>query len=312
MSDDKQLVFGPPGFDKIALIGSAPSSVHLAPYKDMSWAVWAVSPACYPVVPRSEVWFETHRFAPAPPGPDRNAPGTKPWFSPEFTAFLAAHPLVFMNEKHPSIPNSERLIFEELVAKYGPYHFTSTVAWMLAMAIELKPKTIGLWGIDMSAHEEHAYQRPGCQHFLGLAMQLGINVVLPPESDLMQPGPSYGLCELSPLHIKLTARIAEFETRLTAATNTQAQAAGEMMFLRGAIDDAKYMLATWAGDVQYNPMHAASMAVGFIKPRVSIVRQETPPVTPPMNWDEKSGTWVGATAHKGNGSEKLMDDAHPT
>ena len=39
---------------------------------------------------------------------------------------------------------------------------------------------IGLWGIDMAATEEYAYQRPGCQHFLGLVKRAGID---PKEVD---------------------------------------------------------------------------------------------------------------------------------
>ena len=49
---------------KIALIGSAPSSIQQAPYHDPSWLVWGCSPGAYGVVPkgRSNVWWELHLY----------------------------------------------------------------------------------------------------------------------------------------------------------------------------------------------------------------------------------------------------------
>lgn len=166
---------GPQGYDKIAILGSAPSSVALAPFDDPSWAIWGCSPAtfvtCAPK--RSDVWFELHRWQPSEPGKS-GAPGTKPWFSPEFAQFLANHKgPVFMSERHESIPPSLRYPFEEIIAKYGPYFFTSSIALMLAMAIEQKPKVIGLWGVDMAATEEYAYQRPGASTSSGLPWDWG-------------------------------------------------------------------------------------------------------------------------------------------
>jgi len=51
---------------KIALVGSAPSSVLLAPYGDPSWEIWGCSPGVYYQAPRTEAWFELHRFEQVP------------------------------------------------------------------------------------------------------------------------------------------------------------------------------------------------------------------------------------------------------
>ena len=61
---------GPAGYNKIAIIGTAGSSMTLAPFKDESWAIWACSPGAYPhcAQNRSDVWFEPHRWQPTPPG----------------------------------------------------------------------------------------------------------------------------------------------------------------------------------------------------------------------------------------------------
>ena len=78
---------------KVALMGSAPSSVQLGPFRDKSykefiggkpnlypqapfldqtWQIWGCSPGAFGIVPRSDRWFELHRWE----------PGAQTWFSP--------------------------------------------------------------------------------------------------------------------------------------------------------------------------------------------------------------------------------------
>jgi hypothetical protein len=83
---------------------------------------------------------------------------------------------------------------------------------------------IGLWGVDMAAAEEYAYQRPGCQFFVLEAMRRGIGVYLPPESDLMRPMPVYGISEWDHNYIKLTSRARELNARRSACRQQQADA----------------------------------------------------------------------------------------
>lgn len=262
------LVLGPRGFDKIAIIGSAPSSIDLAPYADPSWAIWVCSPGAFATVAkkRSDVWFETHRFQPSLPG-RAGEPGTKPWFSPEFHQFLRDHKgPVFMSEVHASIPNSVRLPFEALIDKYGPYHFTSSVAWMLALAIDQRPKMLGLWGIDMSATEEYNYQRPGCQHFLGMAKAMGIGIVLPAESDLMRPTMMYGIGELSPRYIKLNTRLEQFHKDRGVFRQQIQHFQIQDAYVSGAIDATTYDIQTWSDDVKVDIAKAMSFSSEYGKP----------------------------------------------
>ena len=242
---------------KIALIGSAPSSIRLAPYSDPSWKIWGCSPGAYPVVPRSDAWFELHRWEPPVIG---KAEQQVPWFSPEYVMWLSQHPCVWMLEKQPQIVNSRRLPAESLVAKYGAYFFTSSLAWMFALAIEeilneresqkdmyagSPPDEIGLWGVDMTATEEYGYQRAGCQFFAQLAEELDIKVVVPPESDLLLPPPLYGVSENDPMMIKLTMRKRELLGRMESEKQQVEAHKHNVSFLQGAIDDLDYMMGTW-------------------------------------------------------------------
>lgn len=260
---------------KIALVGSAPSSTRLAPYADPSWKIWACSPAVYGQAPRTDEWFELHRWEPPVLG---NAAQQVSWFSPEYVGWMHQHPCVWVTEPNTGMPGAKMLPMDDLVMKYGHYFLTSSIAWMFAMAIERirddralrqeardvaeaagtqpaiadEEDSIGLWGVDMAATEEYGYQRAGCQFFVQLANALGIRIVVPPESDLLNPPPMYGAGESGRRAIKLLARKRELEGRLGHAKAMLEQSRHQVSMLEGAIDDCQYHIQMWSheGDVQ--------------------------------------------------------------
>ncbi|MHB0965510.1 MAG: hypothetical protein ACYC36_03560 [Bellilinea sp.] len=152
-----------------------------------------------------------------------------------------------MAEKRPEVPNSEALPMDELTAKYGPYFWTSSLSYMLAMAIEMSPQKIGLWGVDMAANEEYEAQRSGCHYFAQIAKQQGIEIGTPPESDLFRPRLRYGIDEISHGAIKMMTRKRELEQRLAHASAQAEQCNKEIHFVQGALDDMNYMRQTWMG-----------------------------------------------------------------
>lgn len=278
---EKQVRLGPEGFDSIAILGSAPSSCLLAPFNDEKWAIWGTSPSCWSQLSgrRSDVWFELHRFLPYPPGQSQS-PGTRPWFSPEFHQFLKEHPTVYMTEYHPEIGNHQ-YPYQAMRDKHGDYHFCSSVSWMLALAIETlaplvaegkRPK-LGMFGVDMAAGSEWAYQRPACQHFLGLAKNMGIEIVLPPESDLMRPATLYGIGEHTERHVKISERIKEMEAQKANAEQMAQQAQMSLQRIQGALDAYEYVLSCWCDDTNPDIAQAMSFSGAF--------KQTLPNTTPP-------------------------------
>ena len=225
--------------DQICLLGSAPSSLRLAPYANPKWAMCGCSPGVYGVAPRAEAWVELHRYEPG-----------QPWFSPEYCQFLANfRGPVWMAEKRPEIPNSIELPIAHLIQKYSPYFFTSSLAYMMAMAIECGFKKIGLFGVDMAAASEYKDQRLGCQFFALMARARGIEVGVPPESDLLRPAPLYGISEVTHARVKFMARRRELEARVQAALQTQQNAKDETLYLRGALEDLEWAEMDWLGNV---------------------------------------------------------------
>ena len=250
---------------KIALCGTSPYSVRLIPYGDTSWKIWGCSPGLYPLAGRLDAWFELHRWEPPTLGrPDQQVP----WFSPEYCGWMAQRQhVVWMAQKLAAIPNSRALPVEDLVDKYGHYFFTSSLAWMAAMAIEAlllnrellaagepnaiqgipgEPDAIGFWGVDMSTEEEYVQQRSGCQFFATVAASLNIKVVVPPESDLLIPPALYGISEGSPRSIRSRARMDMMKARKAQADAAMVQAHRDQGFMDGQIDAELYHIRTWS------------------------------------------------------------------
>lgn len=236
---------------KIALIGTAPASMYIAPYDNSEWNIWGCSPGAYGVARNPKAWFELHRYEPG-----------QSWFSEGYCEFLRTFKgPVYTGSKVNEIPNSVPIDVDNLVGKYGPYFFTSSLAWMMAMAIEtilVSRKTmetdehdaIGLWGVDMAATEEYGQQRQGCQYFAQLAKNTyGIEVGVPPESDLLRPAPLYGVCEWSHGWIKQTSRARELNQRLQMAEQKLIEGEREKLFLQGALDDMQWQQVSWFGGI---------------------------------------------------------------
>jgi hypothetical protein len=253
---------------KVAIMGSAPSSIRLAPFDDPDFEIWGCSPGLYPHAKRVNAWFEIHRWEPG-----------KTWFSPEYISWMAKLKApVHMIQPVPEIPNSIAYpldavingVYAHVVNKKGQWrekrfdrsNFSSTIAWMIALAILAEVDVIGLWGVDMSAQEEWFFQRSGCQNMINAAQSVGIQVICPPESDLLRPPPLYGFCEIDPAHVKYVSRRDELQARVNDATMRGINAQREADHLRGALDDLEYNGKTWVG----NPFHLSQDTHSLIDP----------------------------------------------
>lgn len=225
---------------KIACLGAAPSSRLLAPFNDPDWQIWACSPPNYDL-PRVDAWFELHSLR------RKLIPANRPFFD-----VLKKHPRVYVNGVDPlykkELPDAHPYPIDDMIRVYGRYFFTSSLAYMLALAIEQKPEQIGLWGVDMSAAEEYGYQRAGCHYFLQEAQKRGIITVAPQESDILTPVPLYAFREQSPMWWKQRVRRKELEQRMQSAQNQIEHSNRELLILKGAVDDMNYL------DNTYDPL----------------------------------------------------------
>jgi hypothetical protein len=225
---------------KVALIGSAPASVRLAPYSDPSWKIWGCSPGTYGVMPRVDAFFELHLWEPG-----------QPWFSPEYVQWLTALPdrgvTLWTGAPIPTIPRASILPHQSILDEFDENRWfcTSSLFWMMATAIRAGATKIGFWGVDMAATEEYEMQRAGIHYLTYIARARGIEVGAPFESDLFTPRFRYGVDEWTHGFRKARARTHELRARMADAQNTAAAKTQEVAFLQGALDDMKYMSETW-------------------------------------------------------------------
>ena len=70
-------------------------------------------------------------------------------------------------------------------------YFTSTVAFMMALAIYEKFDQIELYGVDMDSDTEWGYQKPCGEFWVGIALGRGIKVIVPEPSSICS-APVYG------------------------------------------------------------------------------------------------------------------------
>lgn len=230
---------------QIALVGTAPSSRGLAPYADPKIKIWSCSAGNMGQIPRVDAWFEIHSNLMWPENQSFGVPYIE-WLKKQtFPIYMRDTSLV---------PNAQPYPMKEMIDEFGPYFFTSSFAWMLAMAIKQGAKTIYLFGIDMASRDEYILQRPGAFYFFMEAKRRGINVVAPYESDILQPPPLYGFSDSTPFGRKIAAREKELKDRLAPMRQQRDQLNQNILYLEGALEDVDYFKSIWSGvDKPVNP-----------------------------------------------------------
>lgn len=168
---------------QIAIVGTAPHRAE-APFTDKTWTIWACSPGNMDL-PRFDVFFEPHDMDELRRDGILQDP-YEPWLKTD------RGKMMFTDKVYDWIPNCVPLPKDKLVEEFGEYFFTSTPAYMMAMAILQNPDRIGIYGIDMATDEEYLYQRPGMQFFLTECARRKIEVILPPSSHLTVRYRHYG------------------------------------------------------------------------------------------------------------------------
>ena len=234
------------GRKRFALCGFAETSRHRIPVDDPSWLMVGLN-QLYRHLPRWDVMFDVHHdWRACLEGTDHEA-----WLR------SCGIPVVMLDVE-PSVPTSVRFPMERVLAS-GLDYLTSTVAYMLAWAVDHIDRevgagpltlqstmpsiagaraamanaygqyTIGMFGIDLTADTEFDVQRPCVEFWLGRAAARGIGIAIPPESALLRQAWRYGLVPepdgwLAPKDFD--ARGAELDGQITTALANVERLAG--------------------------------------------------------------------------------------
>lgn len=103
---------------------------------------------------------------------------------------------VFMQEVDPFIPTSIHYPIEDIEARFGSY-FTSTAAYMMALALYERVDELGLLGLHLDRSDEYTEQKPCIEYYLGIAKEMGVTIRLPADCDLTK-APRYAYDEMVP------------------------------------------------------------------------------------------------------------------
>jgi hypothetical protein len=223
---------------KVALIGTAPSSRDLAPYHDQGWKIWACSPGNMNCCPRVDLWFELH--------------SNLMWkehesYGKPYIEWLNQQPFPVYMQNNNLVPRAMPFPWYEMVEEFGRDFFTSSFAWMMALAIKQGATEIALYGIDMASRDEYIRQRPGFYYFKRRAEERGIKVTAPHESDIMQPPALYAYQDSTPQGRKLMARRKEVSDRAAGHGQEIDRHRHNQVYLQGALEDIDYQESIWIG-----------------------------------------------------------------
>ncbi len=95
---------------------------------------------------------------------------------------------IVLHKAHPDYPNAIILPRKRLRQTYsqpGRRIYTSSITFMIAMAIEEAPDEIALFGCYMEKGSKYYCQRAGTIHLLKIAEERGIKIFLPEDCDVM-------------------------------------------------------------------------------------------------------------------------------
>ena len=94
---------------------------------------------------------------------------------------------IYCQEVYKEFPSAVEYPIKKMRKKYGDF-YTSTLAYMMALAIDEGFDHIELYGYDMEADTEYKHQRDSAEYFIGYAEGLGIGVYIPQNCALLKGG----------------------------------------------------------------------------------------------------------------------------
>jgi len=157
--------------DTVAIVGSHPRTRLEFDFNRTDCDIWIFNEALSNgTFPRADAVFQMH----VPPiwrnPANRNDAHHFEWLQTQDEAD------VYMQDKYPDVPRSIRFPLEEVTERFRVRHFTSSIAYALALACLKGYKRMEVYGVEMETNTEYQYQRDGVTLWIGIAKGLGIEV----------------------------------------------------------------------------------------------------------------------------------------
>ncbi len=168
---------------KVAIVGFATNTLHLVPWNDPTFELWGLNQGYLHMHRRADRWLEMHQHE-----------ATADVRDPNYLAWLQSvrdFP-IYMIQTHPEIPCSVRFPIEQAIAFGGRDYFTSTPAFMLALAALEGFEEIHLYGINLAIGDEYFFEKACAEWWIGFLEGRGIKIYVPAASSLLKQHRRYG------------------------------------------------------------------------------------------------------------------------
>lgn len=212
--------------DNVAILGFTQHGYE-APWGNTDWDFFGLNdlhqvferymPGCFQT--DQVQWFQLHHKQ-----ADDQYPGAR---DPQHTKWLRAQTCpIWMWAHDDAIPASRAYPIRDILNLRHPVtgellcperYMNNSISWMIALAIYMGYKRIGIYGVDMAmdgvhGESEYGWQRPSVEFWIGVARGLGITVVMPEVSEVLKCGYLYGYDNVSHLRKKLVQRLEDLQT----------------------------------------------------------------------------------------------------
>ncbi len=245
---------------KIAILGTTPSRMQ-GPIEDKSWEIWTIGPGGMDAH-RWDRLFEVHHVWPEDFKGYLNSLSNVKLPQQVVTMKPMADLIQVWAGTHKKTPEEMAKIItgdwsanrlypkDQIIAKYlRRMWFSSSISWLIALAMEEGATDIGLWGIDLESGEEYISQFVGCVHLLDLAQHKGINVHLPKDCGLLRDPAPYPDCYETHFALVTEKKVAWLQHNLGIGDGEHAAAQAELHRKEGALLTLRSLKAT-AEDIQ--------------------------------------------------------------
>ena len=218
---------------EVCILGYAEETRELVHDLDSSVEIWGINMAHMFAKKNANItrWLQIHPRNWSSQG----QPATGYWGRPKahFTYLKKFKGDVIMSYQEPDIPNCKVFPFARFEKKFGSDYYTSSFAYLAAMAIDEGYDKIYFYGVNLTAMDEYIHQKAGLEYFIGYAKAKGIEVEIPDGSGLLT-APNYGV---NTKDGKLQAHVSD---RLDSVRNTVDEAAANMSISAAIELDTKH------------------------------------------------------------------------
>lgn len=255
---------------KVAIVGFTDHK-KLAPYNNPEFEIWGMNALFFhgDEVPRADRWFDLH--------PVEKIDNERwKWYGQQKIP-------VYLQQLVEGVPSAVEFPAERLRQLFRSFftedfdrrtYYTSSIAWMIAFALDEGFKEIHIYGVDMSQDEEYFGQRNGVEFWMGVCAGRGVTLYVPKASDLLGATHEYGYGSDGGFRAKLQARIGELNQRCAGLDQQIAGLQEQRLISEGARQATQWALQSW-GVPDHTSMKPSHPDVGD-QPQLALVPDDEP------------------------------------